>query len=171
MADDRRIIFSANVTPQETTTDEEGFTKTSILRQDTSGDLVSKRFGSKGNADDVNKDQWGEGWTSMFHPDLAWEDNDDVWNASVDYWSGIAFIGATEVRLGPADSTVVKFVYVKNVGDNAAQMTLNGTNYDLIIPVGGSVSFRGDGTNLQMTNVKVQRVSSDDTEIEYIIAK
>ena len=49
-------------------------------------------------------------------------------------------------------------------------MTLNGTNYDLIIPPGGSVSFRGDGTNLTMTNVKVQRVSSD-TEIEYIIAK
>ena len=169
MADDRRIIFSASVTPKETTTDEEGFTKTSILRQDTSGDLVSKRFGSKGNAD-VTAAQWGEGWTSMFHPDLAWEDNDDVWEDAVDYWSGIAYIGSGAVRLGPADSTVVKFVYVKNVGDNAAQMTLNGTNYDLIIPAGGSVSFRGDGTNLQMTNVKVQRVSSD-TEIEYIIAK
>ena len=169
MADDRRIIFSASVTPKETTTDEEGFTKTSILRQDTSGDPVGKRFGSKGNAD-VTAAQWGEGWTSMFHPDLTWEDNDAVWNVAVDYWSGIAFIGSSAVRLGPADSTVVKFVYVKNVGDNAAQMTLNGTNYDLIIPAGGSVSFRGDGTNLQMTNVKVQRVSSD-TEIEYIIAK
>ena len=171
MADDRRIIFSASVTPQETTTDEEGFTKTSILRQDSSipPKVVSKRFGSKGNAD-VTAAQWGEGWTSMFHPDLAWEDNDDVWEDAVDYWSGIAFIGETPVRLGPADSTVVKFVYVKNVGDNAAQMTLNGTNYDLIIPPGGSVSFRGDGTNLQMTNVKVQRMSSD-TEIEYVIAK
>ena len=169
MADDRRIIFSANVIPQETTTDEEGFTKTSILRQDSSGDLVNKRFGSKGNAD-VTPAQWGEGWTSMYHPGLTWENNDDVWEDAVDYWSGIAYIGSGAVRLGPADSTVVKFVYVKNVGDNAAQMTLNGTNYDLIIPAGGSVSFRGDGTNLQMTNVKVQRVSSD-TEIEYVIAK
>ena len=169
MADDRRIIFSASVTPQETTTDEEGFTKTSILRQDSSGDLVSKRFGSKGNVP-ITPAQWGEGWTSMYHPDLTWENNDDVWQDAVDYWSGAAFIGSGAVRLGPADSTVVKFVYVKNVGDNAAQMTLDGTNYDLIIPAGGSISFRGDGGDLQMTNVKVQRVSSD-TEIEYIIAK
>ena len=68
-----------------------------------------------------------------------------------------------------AQTYAVKFVYVKNVGDNAAKMALDGSNYDIIIPAGGSVSFRGT-SNLTMQNVKVQRVSSD-TEIEYIIAK
>ena len=161
MADARRIIFGASVIPKETTTSEEGFTKTSML--------VDKKFGSKGTTD-INKDQWGEGWTSMFHPKLTWENADGIWQSLVDYWNGKVAITGTPVRLGPNDSTVVLFVYVKNIGDYTAEMTLDGSNYDIIIPPGGSVSFRGT-SNLTMQNVKVQRVSSDDTEIEYIIAK
>ena len=169
MADARRIIFGSSVTPKETTTSEEGFTKTSILTQDSNNREVKKRFGSKGNVE-ITDAQWGDGWTSMFHSHLLWENIDLAWEVPVDYWDGTVAISSTGIRLGPNNSTVVKFVYVKNVGDNAAQMSLNGgSNYDIIIPAGGSVSFRGT-SNLTMQNVKVQRVSAD-TEIEYIIAK
>ena len=41
----------------------------------------------------------------------------------------------------------------------------------MIVPAGGSVGFRGDGTTLQMQHVKVKIAGSTDTTIEFIIAK
>ena len=172
MADARRIVFSAMVLPKETTTDEEGGTKTSILRQDSSGDTVSSRYGSKGNTD-LTAAQWGEGWVSMYQSASqggTWNNIDSVWQNVNKPWTGALTISSSGVRIGPNDSTVVKFLYIKNLGDYAAQVSLNGgSNYDIIIPAGGSISFRGT-SNLTMQNVFVQRVSSD-TEIEYVIAK
>ena len=174
MADARRIVFGASVIPQETHTTEEGSAKASILTQDSSGDKVSKTLGSTDSVA-ITSNQWGEGWTSMQGSEQYWENMDNHWEDEGSAYTGFVDISSTGVPLYPttadvvSQTAVVKFVYVKNVGDNAVQLTINGTNYDIIIPSKGSVSFRGDGTNLQMNDLLAQRVSSDSS-IEFILA-
>jgi len=174
MADARRIVFGANVIPQETHTTEEGSAKASILTQDSSGDKISKTLGSTDSVA-ITSNQWGEGWTSMQGLEQAWEDMDNHWEDEGSAYTGIVDVSSSAVSLYPTTADVVaqtyavKFVYVKNVGDNAIKLAIDGTNYDLIIPSKGSVSFRGDGTNLQMNDLLAQRVSSDSS-IEFILA-
>ena len=105
-----------------------------------------------------------------------WENMDNHWEDEGSSYTGFLDIGSGTTSLYPttadvvSQTTVVKFVYVKNVGENAVKMTLDrSSNYDVIIPSGGSVSFRGDGTNLQMNDLIVTRVSSDSS-IEFILA-
>jgi len=175
MADARRIIFGSSTIAQETHAMEEGNTKAVMLTQDSSGDSISKKLGSIGNVA-ITSNQWGEGWTSMGGVEQYWENMDNHWPDEGSPYSGFLGIGSGTTSLYPtgadvvAQTTVVKFVYVKNTGDNAVQMTLDGSsNYDIIIPARGSVSFRGDGTNLQMNDLIVTRVSSDSS-IEFILA-
>ena len=175
MADARRIIFGSSVVLQETHAMEEGTTKAVMLTQDTSGDAIPGKLGSIGNIA-ITANQWGEGWTSMQGSEQYWENMDNDWEDEGSSYTGFLDIGSGTTSLYPttadvvAQTAVVKFVYVKNVGDNAVKMTLDGSsNYDVIIPAGGSVSFRGDGTNLQMNDLIVTRVSSDSS-IEFILA-
>ena len=104
-----------------------------------------------------------------------WENMDNHWEDEGSSYTGFVDIGSSDtISLYPttadvvAQTAVVKFVYVKNAGDNAVQFTINGSNYDIIIPSNGSVSFRGDGTNLQMRDLKAQ--SSSGSSIEFILA-
>ena len=177
MADARRIIFGSSVILQETHDMEEGNIKAVMLTQDTSGDAIPGKLGSIGNIA-ITANQWGEGWTSMQGSEQYWENMDNHWEDEGSAYTGFMTVGSTGAPLYPTTATAdngvaqtaaAKFVYVKNVGDNAVQLTINGTNYDIIIPSKGSVSFRGDGTNLQMENLKAQRVSSDSS-IEFILA-
>ena len=178
MADARRIVFGANVIPQETHTTEEGSAKASILTQDSSGDKISKTLGSTDSVA-ITSNQWGEGWTSMQGLEQAWEDMDNDWEDEGSAYTGIMTVGSTGTPLYPTTATAdngvaqtaaAKFVYVKNVGDYIIQLSIDGTNYDIIIPSKGSVSFRGDGTNLEMRDLLVQRVESSDSSIEFILA-
>jgi len=168
-ATDRRVIFSTYVVPQESLDLEEGFTKYAIEGG------CGRTFGGKGIAD-ITDDQWGEGWTSMNGPQQYWENMGSFWEDEGVGWTGTQTVDGTVASLNVdtnVASTVVKFLYIRNLGtasDQSLNVSLDGsTNYVICIPPNGSVSLRGDGINLQMEDVKVVRVTSDTT-IEFIIA-
>ena len=168
-ATDRRVIFSTYVIPQESLVTEEGVTKYAIE----SG--CGRTFGGKGIAD-ITDNQWGEAWTSMNGPQQYWENMDNHWEDEGVGWAGTQTVGSTVTSLnvdsGSASNPVL-FLYIRNLGtasDQSLNVSLDGsTNYVICIPPKGSISLRGDGTNLQMEDVKVVRVTSDTT-IEFIIA-
>jgi hypothetical protein len=169
-ATDRRVIFSTYVVPQESLDLEEGFTKYSIEGG------CGRTFGGKGIAD-ITDDQWGEGWTSMNGPQQYWENMGSFWEDEGVGWDGTQTVGSgvTSLNVDSASASApVLFLYIRNLGtasDQSLNVSLDGsTNYVICIPPKGSISLRGDGTNLQMEDVKVTRVTSDTT-IEFIIAK
>jgi|2_EtaG_2_1085320.scaffolds.fasta_scaffold04194_5 hypothetical protein len=171
----RRVIFSSYVIPQESISLEEGIEKWKIEEG------VGKTFGGKGTAD-LTAAQWGDGWTSMHHSQVYWKQQGDNWEDAAEGWQGTLPVSSSAISLcsdTDFNSVVVKFCYIKNLGtvaDQHIKVTLNGggggdDEYDMIVPAGGSVAFRGDGTTLQMQHVKVKIAGSTDTTIEYIIAK
>ena len=167
-ATDRRVIFSTYVVPQESFDLEEGFTKYAIEGG------CGRTFGGKGIAD-ITDDQWGEGWTSMNGPQQYWENMDNTWEDEGVGWSGTQTVSAaTSLNVDTASaSTPVLFLYIRNLGtasDQSLKVSLDGSNYKICIPPKGSISLRGDGTTLQMEDVKVDKVTSNTT-IEFIIAK
>ena len=169
-ATDRRVIFSTYVVPQESLDLEEGFTKYAIEGG------CGRTFGGKGIAD-ITDTQWGEGWTSMNGPQQYWENMGSFWEDEGVGWTGTQTVnsGVTSLNVDSASaSNPVLFLYIRNLGtasDQSLKVSLDGsTNYVICIPPKGSISLRGDGTDLQMEDVKVTRVTSD-TIIEFIIAK
>jgi len=180
MADARRIIFGTHVTAKEGEPTEEGIPiKYILLQEDTSGDTVGKSLGSKSEitTSDIQADQGYDGWTSMFHKYSNWEDQDEDWGVSTDYWNGEALIGdsATGVQLSAGHSAATNkdlaFVYVRNSGSTKCYLSCTaggGGGYNIVIPGGGSVQFRGGGTHCDDIYV---RTASGTTTIEYILAK
>ena len=169
MATARRGIFSSYVIPQESLTSESELTKYAIE----SG--CGRTYGGKGICTDLANNQWGESWTSMQHAQQYWEDYDSFWEDGAEYWNntGITISTATSLVVDTdVASTPVLFLYIRNLGTDSDQsllVSLDGTNYKIIIPPNGSISLRGDGTTLQMEDVKVNKVTSNTT-IEFIIA-
>ena len=164
----RRVIFSTYVVPQESLVTEEGVTKYAIE----SG--AGRAYGGKGTATTTNA-QWGEGWTSMNGPQQYWENMDNNWEDEGVGWTGTQTVSAaTSLNVDTASaSTAVLFLYIRNLGtasDQSLKVSLDGSNYKICIPPKGSISLRGDGTTLQMEDVKVDKVESNTT-IEFIIAK
>ena len=164
----RRVIFSTYVVPQESLVTEEGVTKYAIE----SG--AGRTYGGKGTAT-TTAAQWGEGWTSMNGPQQYWENMDNNWEDEGVGWTGTQTVSAaTSLNVDTASaSTPVLFLYIRNLGtasDQSLKVSLDGSNYKICIPPKGSISLRGDGTTLQMEDVKVDKVTSNTT-IEFIIAK
>jgi len=164
----RRVIFSTYVVPQESLVTEEGVTKYAIE----SG--AGRAYGGKGTAT-TTAAQWGEGWTSMNGPQQYWENMDNNWEDEGVGWTGTQTVSAaTSLNVDTASaSTAVLFLYIRNLGtasDQSLKVSLDGSNYNICIPPKGSISLRGDGTTLQMEDVKVDKVTSNTT-IEFIIAK
>ena len=164
----RRVIFSTYVVPQESLVTEEGVTKYAIE----SG--AGRAYGGKGTAT-TTAAQWGEGWTSMNGPQQYWENMDNNWEDEGVGWTGTQTVSAaTSLNVDTASaSTAVLFLYIRNLGtasDQSLKVSLDGSNYKICIPPKGSISLRGDGTTLQMEDVKVDKVTSNTT-IEFIIAK
>jgi len=169
----RKIIFSSYVVPTRIDTmEEESISKTSFLGA-TGTDTLSKTLGGKGSVT-IHATQWGDGWVSFAHQGAYWEDQSDVWELVGETWSGELSI-TSAVKLTDDTSTTCAFVYIKNTGSSVnAEVSLNDTggNYFIIIPPGGSVHLRGDGTTLECNKVYVRGASgSSTTTIEYIIAK
>ena len=164
----RRVIFSTYVVPQESLVTEEGVTKYAIEGG------AGRTYGGKGIAT-LTADQWGEGWTSMNGPQQYWENMGSNWEDEGGGWTGIQTI-STATSLNPdsaSASAPVLFLYIRNLGtasNQSLKVSLDGTNYKICIPPKGSLSLRGDGTTLQMEDVKVNKVTSNTT-IEFIIAK
>ena len=172
MPNARRVIFSTYVVPTRIDTmEEDSISKISF--QDSPG----KTLGGKGSAR-IDTTQWNDGWTSMIHAQVNWEDLDDTddntgnrWEDSHELWSGFLTLSTTGVPL-TTDNTDCCFLYVKNLGsDKNALVSLDdGKYYYIIIPPGGSVCLRG-GSYLECSEVYVKASHSDGTNIEYIIAQ
>ena len=164
----RRAIFSSYIIPRESTDLEEGVTKWTI------DGAINKTLGSKSTAT-LTGSQWGEGWSSFQHPEQYWEDCGNDWEDMGEAYNGVLTISAaTSLNVDSASaSTAVVFLYVKNLGTASTEgliLSLDGSNYKIYIPPQGSVNIRGDGTTLQMEDVKVNKVT-DNTSVEFIIAK
>jgi len=172
----RRVIYSSYVVPQEVLVLEEGDATTGQLKKYIMESGCGRTFGGKGTVA-TTADQWGESWTSMQHAQQYWEQYSSFWEDSMEVWNnvGVTISGVTSL-VADADiaSTVVKFLYIRNLGTNSNQrlkVSLDGSvNYVITIPANGSIALRGDGTNLQMEDVKVALVDQNTT-IEFIIAK
>ena len=168
MATARRVIFSTYVVPQQSLVTEEGVTKYAMEGN------AGRALGSKGIVT-TEPNQWGEGWTSMNGPQQYWENMDNHWEDEGVGWTGTQTISAaTSLNVDSASaSDPVLFLYIRNLGtatNQGLQVSLDGSNYMIHIPAQGSLSLRGDGTTLQMEDVKVNK-SDQNTTIEFIIAK
>ena len=172
MPNARRVIFSSYVVPvQIDTMEEDSISKRSFVS------TVGKTLGGKGSAL-IDATQWNDGWTSMLHSKIHWEDLDDNtdttgnwWEDAVDLWSGVLTLSTSGVQL-TSDTTDCGFLYIKNTGsDKNALVSLNGdSNYYIVIPPDGSVCLRGT-TDLECSEVYVKASHSDGTNIEYIIGQ
>ena len=175
----RKIMFSTYVVPTKSDTmEEDSISKTTFLGS-TSNDSLNKTLGGKGSAT-IDATQWNDGWTSMLHSQVKWEDLDDDtntfgnrWEDTVDLWSGVLTLSTTGVPL-TSDTTDCGFLYIKNTGDSKnALVSLTAdspAHYYIVIPPGGSVCLRGT-TDLECSEVYVKASHSDGTDIEYIIAQ
>ena len=164
----RRVIFSTHVVPQESLVTEEGVTKYAIEGG------AGRAYGGKGIVT-TTAAQWGEAWTSMNGPQQYWENMDNNWEDEGVGWTGTQTISAaTSLNVDSTSASApVLFLYIRNLGtdsDQSLKVSLDGSNYKICIPPKGSLSLRGDGTTLQMEDVKVDKVTSNTT-IEFIIAK
>ena len=103
---------------------------------------------------------------------MAWENFDEVWNTTPSTWDGDSglSISTTQVQLS-TDSNDLQFCYIKNLGSNAAIISLDANStYPLKLSAGASTMFRGYSTNLKVNEVYV-KTSSGTSTIEYLIAK
>ena len=189
----RRVIFSTHVVPTQSIEGEEASVRHTEFQSSPNGTL-----GGKGIAL-IDENQWGDGWVSFTHQNASWEDQNDLWSLQGETWDGtLDFKGywedhdedwevvsgsdtwevhsiGTELR---DDTSPCKFLYIKNTGaTNEILVALDGgTNYYITVPPKGSISLRGDGTQLLCNEVFVKGsnnvlASTERTKIEYIIAQ
>ena len=172
MANARRVIFGTYVIPTQSVEMEETTIRQTEFQASPNGTL-----GGKGIAT-INPIQWGDSWvsTETFKGVDKWEEFTTTnWEDFLFYptISGRLSISTSPTQLTD-DATDCAFLYIKNLGDtNEVLVSLNGTggNYYIIIPSGGSVHLRGDGTYLECNEVFAKCSSGETTEIEYLIAK
>ena len=198
---DRRIVYSVSMIPQisfstssTSETTEEGFTvgrasytdyKVDTITNTTTGTSLQYLGGKSSGTDHVQitHDQGTDEWTSMAHKDQIWEALDDLWSTSDIIWDTHELgssMPVTNSGVAPRNENVaVKFIYISNIGTNVdgsntgqVKLCLENSEYDILIPVGGSVCMRvNDSVVTDAREVKVIRGSGNDSEIEFIIAK
>ena len=144
---------------------------------------VAKSLGGKSSSPNhvanTTSQDW-EGWTSMEHPQMYWEahdendtDTDGEWDSVITgagiYWDGTAAIGTGAIALS-AQTEVMVYCYIKNVGSTAIYVSLNsGTKYQIKISPGAAFSCRGDGTNVNANELRIKTLSSTSFA-EFLIA-
>jgi len=127
---------------------------------------INKRFSGNGTAT-IAADQGIEGWVSS---DIATDEVDgivDKWDLMDTHWDKVVEISSTDHTIRD-DSVTCNFLYVKNLGAVEARVFLDGTEPDILIPPGASISVRLN--SVSSGNVKVDTASSNTT-IEYVLAK
>ena len=176
MPNARRVIFSTYVVPTQSVEAEETTVRHTEFQASPNGTL-----GGKGVAT-INATQWDDDWTSMSHPEIQlWEEAETEWEDVIgESWEAFG-TGGGNVTITTTiadhqlsdDSSDLAFLYIKNTGaDNNCLVSITGVGgfpY-IIIPPGGSVHLRGDGSQLECDHVYVKSNTSTTT-IEYIIAK
>jgi hypothetical protein len=173
MPNARRVIFSSYVVPtQSVELEEDSIRKTEFMAS------PGKTLGGKGIAT-INATQWNDGWTSMMHSQVNWEDLDDNtdttgnwWEDAFDMWGGIFTVTSSGIKL-TVDTSPLAFLYIRNIDPRAREIHValdGGTNYYIDVPAGGSLHLRGDGTQLLCSEVYVE-TTSGTADIEYILAQ
>jgi len=173
MPNARRVIFGTYVVPTQSIEGEETAIRHTEFQASPNGTL-----GGKGIAT-ITATQWGDEWTSMEHVDLTqwgdfttvnWEDFTSNWETS---GSGQVTISDSNIATLSGDGNALKFMYIKNTGSDANALVAldGGSKYYIMIPPGGSVNLRGDGSQLLCSEVRVKGSNSAGTTIEFIIAK
>ena len=172
----RRITFGTAVTPRitATTTDmevvrEDGSSMSTPDYTDTILDTtINKRFGGKGIAT-IAADQVIEGWTTDSVVLDEIDGIDDHWNDMSLHWEEVLEITSTDHTIRH-DTAACNFVYIKNIGSIEARLFLDGTEPDILIPPGASVSIRLN--DVLASNIKVDVADgADPTAIEFVVAK
>ena len=168
MPNARRVIFSSYVVPSQIDTmEEDSISKTTFVS------TVGKTLGGKGSAS-IDATQWNDGWTSMLHSVINWEDLDDSddttgnrWEDTVDLWSGVLTLSTSGVQL-TSDTTDCGFLYIKNTGsDKNALVSLNGdSNYHILLSENEAFTSEIDTSSV----VKVKTASGTST-VEYFVSK
>lgn len=181
MADNRRIIYSSYVVPQESASAAE---VTGDNKRWTINKSVNKTLGGKGVITDLNKDQWSDQWCSLVKNNRNWEDYTDAtdvsgnrWEDTFSQWDNKFTVSTSAIQLSRGLSTAtdqdVSFLFIKNVGRQPLQVSLNGSggNYYILIPAsGGSTMLRGGDAAFHCDDIYV-KTASGTTTIEYILAK
>ena len=183
MATDRRIIFGTHVSIRESSSG----TEESIGDKWIVYPGIGKSVGGKGIAtttEDFLDDQWSDSWCSMGSDKKFWEDYADAtdvsgnrWEDSYNSWNNKRWVGTGANQLSSGLSTAVDidagFLYIKNLGDQEVHVSLDGSSgdYDLLIPSGASISFRGNtggATTFHVDDVYV-KTASGETYIDYVL--
>ena len=171
----RQIVFGTSVIPKQTAnttstqeTLEDGTTVGVAQYTDTILDTtIAKRFGGKGTVT-IAADQEIDGWVSLFHPaDDEIDGLDSLWNLEETNWNEVVEITSTDHTLRD-DTEDCNFLYMKNTGAVEARIILDGTEPDLLLPPGASISLRLN--SVASANIKADTASSSTT-IEYVLAK
>ena len=171
----RQISFGTSVVPKL----EAASTSTQVTREDgtTTGiasytdvildTTVAKRFGGKGTVT-IAADQEIDGWVSFFHPaDAEIDGLDSLWNLEETNWDEVVEVTSTDHTLRD-DKEDCNFLYMKNTGSVEARIILDGTEPDLLLPPGASISLRLN--SVASANIKAD-TSYSSTTIEYVLAK
>ena len=179
MAQDRRVIMKTSVLPTATTAyaavpgslEEYNISKATYNKNTISSTIG--RLGGSSKMTDIGDTQWGDAWTSMVGLLQEWVDFDEIWNTTAAVWgedSGDVSISTTQKQLS-TDGSDLQFFYIKNLGSNAAIISLDANStYPLKLSSGASTMFRGYSTNLKINEVYVKTASGTST-VEYIIAQ
>ena len=173
---DRKIIYSTYVIPEViyTETLEEGTVKVhgSIFNVAEGG--VGKALGAKSRFGEcqTEHDQLTDAWTSA-QAGTVWEDADYSNWEDYSFWLGgdATIDGPFQLRYGLDEGSAepdIAFLFVKNTGDEDLKLTLDGTNYIILLPPFASFSSRING--ITSANIKLDKVGSESSTAEYLIA-
>tara|TARA_R100001082_G_scaffold9202_2_gene5264 strand:- start:2748 stop:3293 length:546 start_codon:yes stop_codon:yes gene_type:complete len=172
----RQIQFATSVVPKKTAstvstqeTREDGGTVGVASYTDTVLDTtIGKRFGGKGVVT-IAEDQALQGWISTNEPQDEIDGLEAKWDETNTHWDEVIEITSTDHTIRH-DSATCNFIYVKNVGSVEARLFLDGSEPDILIPPGASVSARLN--NVPATDIKVDVADgANPTKIEFVVAK
>ena len=172
---DRKIIYSTYVIPEViyTETLEEGTEKIHGTIFNVAEGGVGKALGAKSRGEQCQTahDQLTDAWTSA-QAGTVWEDIDaSNWEDFSLWLGGDATIdGPFQLRYGLDEGSAddITFLFVKNTGDEDLKLTLDGTNYIILIPPFASFSSRING--ITSANIKLDKAGSEPSTAEYLIA-
>ena len=173
MADAKRIVFGSNIIPYDEVSREEFATVYGGNRRRELAE--SHNLGGEGTVS-IDNDQGGEDWISCGHHSQDYRQIGDNWETMSRGWLPyINVTGTSAHAFGPGGGDL-EFLYIKNLGGQNGDelyLSLNGStgNYYIIIPAHGSVSLRGDGTDLHGSDLRVKCGIGGSTTMEYIMAR
>jgi hypothetical protein len=167
----RRIQYNTQVIPYNvnsitpTSIVFEEYTQTYASTNDDVIDSTIKKSYGCNNYLDVTANQVNSNWYGI---DKKWNTSYEEWETATKNWEdgGEALTNTGESL--SSSSTVVKFAYFKNVGDNPILISNDGgNNYAFIIPTNAALYFH---PNNKGGNTFYAKTSTGDSNLEFLLA-